>query len=298
MSEVIVSTKNTFLTTSESRRLLFKRSFSDNHLDSILEDGMSYSVTMNYSILTDISHDAASKMQERRDSNPSVSEVVIESYATGQSMAVSIKGEADASPLGCESIQSTTGSFSDDLSMTESPRSSSLGSPDSKASILFDDRTSSPARSKQEKKNFLPCIRDVAAENPVEHKTTIMIRNIPCRYSQEELCEEITRTRLPFNFLYLPPSRHNSNSHSNLGYAFVNFTKSRHAAQFLKIWDQHVWFFQPKSKKRGVMSYATLQGFQANKDYYTQAKISKTKLRPIIRTNRQRYRGTSQQVSR
>merc|ERR1719482_1973059 len=76
-------------------------------------------------------------------------------------------------------------------------------------------------------------IADIAKDNevPEESKTTVMIRNIPCRYAQDELIAEITMLDLPFNFLYLPPSRH---SGGNLGYAFVNFVEPEMAELFIQ----------------------------------------------------------------
>jgi hypothetical protein len=124
-------------------------------------------------------------------------------------------------------------------------------------------------------------IDTVAAQNPVadEDRTTVMIRNIPCRYTQDELLEEVNKFNWPVNFLYLPPARH---SVGNLGYAFVNFVHAKHAAEFIDIFTDHTWFFQPKSKKRGTPSYATLQGFLPNVDYYSKMKIAKSKKRPYI----------------
>jgi hypothetical protein len=109
--------------------------------------------------------------------------------------------------------------------------------------------------------------------------TTVMIRNVPCKYAQDELMVELGMLDLPFNFLYLPPSRH---SNGNLGYAFVNFVDPDHAHLFLKIFDEHAWRCQPKSNKRAQPCFATLQGFQQNVQFYSNLKVSKSKCRPFI----------------
>jgi hypothetical protein len=125
-------------------------------------------------------------------------------------------------------------------------------------------------------------IAEIADENqvPDEHKTTVMIRNIPCRYTQDELLAEVMMLDLPFNFLYLPPSRH---SGGNLGYAFVNFVEPSHAAIFIQLFAGHQWAYQPRSKKVADPCFAILQGFEHNMQFYAKMKVSKSKKsRPFI----------------
>jgi len=58
--------------------------------------------------------------------------------------------------------------------------------------------------------------------------TTLMIRGIPCGFSQEDLLSLLAGAGLAdhVNFFYLPKS---GNTASNLGYAFINFTETIHA---------------------------------------------------------------------
>jgi hypothetical protein len=128
-----------------------------------------------------------------------------------------------------------------------------------------------------ENTEYVP-IKDVAEDVEEDERTTLMLRNIPCRYEQQELMVELVELKLPFNFLYLPPARH---SLGNLGYAFVNFTKPEYAADFLKNHGNHFWRFQSTGKVRdyGEPCYATLQGFDANVKYYSKMKIARSKKR-------------------
>jgi hypothetical protein len=124
-------------------------------------------------------------------------------------------------------------------------------------------------------------MNSLAEENrvPDNMRTTVMMRNIPCRYDQSELLEEVMELNLPVNFLYLPGAR---KSVGNLGYAFLNFTHPEDADLFIKKWNGHVWRFQPRSRKIGKACYATLQGFAANIQYYSKMKISRSRNRPYV----------------
>jgi RNA recognition motif-containing protein len=110
-------------------------------------------------------------------------------------------------------------------------------------------------------------------------KTTVMIRNIPCKYQQDTLFSEIRDMKLLFNFLYLPGAR---KSLGNLGYAFINFVTPDDAATFIDLMNGHVWQHQATSTKVGAAGYATLQGFDANVSYYSNTKVSKSRKRPFV----------------
>merc|ERR1719335_129478 len=64
-------------------------------------------------------------------------------------------------------------------------------------------------------------LRELNTE-PVEEITTLMIRGIPCSFSQDTLMKLIDNAGLKgkYNFFYLPRAGNNG---SNLGYAFINF---------------------------------------------------------------------------
>jgi hypothetical protein len=261
MTEYVISAKNTFLTTGESRRLQFKRSFSDNDLEAV-ENKPLYIVEEDTE--ASLSHGTS-------DSESTASSEMFESVTyrmTGHS--VTIKSESPKSRCNTASPTSegTDVCWSDFFSEEETNCRSSQKEP----------RRHQPLPNQ-------PLIADLAAKNPVKEakKTTIMIRNIPCRYEQFELLEEVESSGLPINFLYMPPARH---SVGNLGFAFVNFVKAADAAKFMQEWTGHKWRFS--GKKIAALCYAELQGFQANVAYYKKhTKVWKSKsCRPIIYFNR------------
>jgi hypothetical protein len=101
-------------------------------------------------------------------------------------------------------------------------------------------------------------------------KTTLMIRNISNRYTPEWLLEEIMEIA-ECDFLHLPKA---NQSAANLGYAFVNFSSPTGAQEFLMAFEGHQFVKQPNSSKRAKVSFAELQGFQPNVDFYNQPKIA------------------------
>jgi RNA recognition motif-containing protein len=101
--------------------------------------------------------------------------------------------------------------------------------------------------------------------------STLMIRNIPNRYTPETLVEEIRGTGNDVDFVHLPKAK---NTQANLGYAFVNFVTPAAARDFLEVFEGHQWIKQPNSKKRATLSWAKLQGFTENFEFYSQKKIA------------------------
>lgn len=92
--------------------------------------------------------------------------------------------------------------------------------------------------------------------------TTVMIRNIPKEYSQDELIEEVSAMmgHEPFDFFYLPwDFQHNA----NVGYAFVNFHRSKSAHLAMKLFAKYQFKVHP-SAKLGDASPAHIQGLENN----------------------------------
>jgi RNA recognition motif-containing protein len=119
-----------------------------------------------------------------------------------------------------------------------------------------------------------------ARRNQDEEMTTVMIRNIPCKYNQDWLMQEISEVTEQFNFFYMPMAR---KSPGCLGYAFVNFVTEDDASEFLESFQGHRFPRQPNSTKRAEAAYAALQGFSKNVKFYQRSKVGKTKLRPFIK---------------
>jgi len=97
---------------------------------------------------------------------------------------------------------------------------------------------------------------------PESHCTTIMVRNIPNKYSQRMLLEVFTEHGFDgvFDFLYVPADFFHR---LNLGYCFVNFKHPVYAQHFARIFqDFHLPAF--KSKKKIQISLANTQGFITN----------------------------------
>jgi hypothetical protein len=130
--------------------------------------------------------------------------------------------------------------------------------------------TSSPAH---------PSMESSGALDFLMTQTTVMIRNIPCKYSQELLHAEIRQFNIPFNFLYVPLARRST---GNLGYGFVNFNTADAAMNFIQIFQGHAFSRQPNSKKRANVSYAKLQGFQENVEFYTKAQELNPRCKPWV----------------
>jgi hypothetical protein len=118
-----------------------------------------------------------------------------------------------------------------------------------------------------------------AKNKAAEHKTTVMIRNIPCKCTQEHLVQEISQYTKGFNFCYLPMSRMRDGT---LGYAFVNFVTADEASKFMDAFTGHKFRRLPHSRKRTEVTFAVLQGFRENVRFYRRSKVTKTEYGPYI----------------
>jgi hypothetical protein len=119
--------------------------------------------------------------------------------------------------------------------------------------------------------------------------TTLMLRHIPNRYTQRELLQELDELGFSgtFDFLYLPLDK---GTMSNVGYAFVNFLEPSWAEKCLQVFQSHNFRRHRKkvSGKTAAVSYAHIQGLEANLRHYQKAAISTVKQkqrRPVVLTN-------------
>ncbi|CEG45527.1 mei2-like protein [Plasmopara halstedii] len=93
-----------------------------------------------------------------------------------------------------------------------------------------------------------------------DKRTTLMIRNIPNKYTQQMLLAEINSNhRGNYDFFYLPIDFKNK---CNMGYAFINFIEAAHIELFHKNFNGQKWT-NFNSEKVCAISYARLQGKQA-----------------------------------
>jgi RNA recognition motif-containing protein len=113
--------------------------------------------------------------------------------------------------------------------------------------------------------------------------TTIMINNIPNKYTQDMLAEEILSTGNECNFVHMPISK--KKPKSNLGYAFVNFVTSEAAQDFLEVFEGRVWSKHPNCRKRAGVGFAKLQGFEANVAFFSSRRIAASEHKPWISPN-------------
>merc|ERR1712129_203579 len=82
-----------------------------------------------------------------------------------------------------------------------------------------------------------------AAEPQVAAATTVMLRNIPNRYSRSTMLTLFNHKgfRRFYNFVYLPMDFRNG---VNLGYAFVNLLTNADAVSFMQAFEGHnQWCF-------------------------------------------------------
>ena len=79
------------------------------------------------------------------------------------------------------------------------------------------------------------------AVNSIEEKgwKTLMIRNIPNKYTKEQMLATLNRNfRNKFDFFYLPIDSYND---CNVGYAFINFLELKDVARFHKKFHGKKW---------------------------------------------------------
>lgn len=100
--------------------------------------------------------------------------------------------------------------------------------------------------------------------------TTVMVRNIPCKYTQRKLMREINSTGFlgRYDFLYLPmdPRRR-----ANRGFAFLNLDSPEIAASFFELFNGKMLRHFSAEKPIEVVA-ADIQGFEANAEHYLSAR--------------------------
>mmetsp|Transcript_157928 Transcript_157928/g.294598 ORF Transcript_157928/g.294598 Transcript_157928/m.294598 type:complete len:363 (+) Transcript_157928:87-1175(+) len=116
--------------------------------------------------------------------------------------------------------------------------------------------------------------------------TTIMLRNIPNRYTQSHLIEEIDGMGFAgrFDFFYLPMDVHNR---TNVGYAFINFLTPADAQTFFFTFRDYM-FKRHSSKKIAGVSPAHVQGLVGNLQNFLNKAVTQSRdsqYRPVVFVN-------------
>merc|ERR1719265_345414 len=101
---------------------------------------------------------------------------------------------------------------------------------------------------------------------------TVMMRNIPNKYSQQSLREEIEYEGFEgcFDFLYLPID---PETKANKGYAFINFVDPSYAWTFRNVFEARKMSSFNSGKVVSVVP-AALQGFDANYAHYSSTQVN------------------------
>ena len=115
--------------------------------------------------------------------------------------------------------------------------------------------------------------------------STVMVKNIPNRYTAEELIAEMFVHQFygttDYDFLYLPID---FSTKRNRGYAFINFTRASIAARFFKLFNKSRLMKYMSHKIIGVTPAVT-QGFDANVKQLLRKEVQRVQnqwFRPLI----------------
>merc|ERR1719198_956359 len=103
--------------------------------------------------------------------------------------------------------------------------------------------------------------------------TTVMMRNLPNKYSQMMLVEEINNEGFlgAYDFLYLPIDQ---TTKANRGYAFINFVTPNRAWVFAKRFEGRP-MSRFNSLKVVTVAPASIQGFESNHAHYSNARVNR-----------------------
>mmetsp|Transcript_86572 Transcript_86572/g.225930 ORF Transcript_86572/g.225930 Transcript_86572/m.225930 type:complete len:437 (+) Transcript_86572:217-1527(+) len=104
--------------------------------------------------------------------------------------------------------------------------------------------------------------------------TTVMMRNLPNKYTQQMLLEELQmhgfNLQADFDFFYLPMDHSNA---VNLGYCFINFVDTPVANAFAGCFmGKRMRRFN--SSKTVVVMPASIQGYERNYGYYSSTRVA------------------------
>lgn len=119
-------------------------------------------------------------------------------------------------------------------------------------------------------------------------RTTLMIKNIPNKYTQTMLLDSIDKNHmLSYDFVYLPIDFKNK---CNVGYAFINFVDYRFIPSFYTEFDGKKWE-KFNSEKVCALAYARIQGRQSLIKHFQSSSImgQEKSMRPVLLNSNNNY---------
>ena len=133
------------------------------------------------------------------------------------------------------------------------------------------------AKAKKGKRNYLKVadsseyVIDTSQIETVK-KTTLMIRNIPNKYTKELMLETIDEEfHDAYDFFYLPIDFKNN---CNVGYAFINFKELQYIKPFFEKFNMKKWAHF-KSEKICEIKYARIQGKTECEEHFKDSSLMK-----------------------
>ncbi|KAF4676843.1 hypothetical protein FOL47_004777 [Perkinsus chesapeaki] len=125
--------------------------------------------------------------------------------------------------------------------------------------------------------------QDSNSGETVEELSTVMLRNIPNKYTQSSLLEAIDEKgfRTMYNFFYLPVDFKNG---CNMGYAFINFAHHDYAVRFMEVFDGYQ-LPAVRSVKICAVCWARVQGLERNVEHYRNSPVNELpdpQYRPLL----------------
>jgi len=145
------------------------------------------------------------------------------------------------------------------------------------SSSVRDDHTCSvpadPPQSDTTQSNPNTSTEQLASSRIDPGVTTLVVRNVPARYTKKELLQEWSPNRA-FDFFYLP---FNHRKKRAAGYCFVNFTSHEEAVTFHNQWHSKCLSASKRTGKKLCIGAAEVQGLEANLQHLMCCGIGRTK---------------------
>jgi len=115
---------------------------------------------------------------------------------------------------------------------------------------------------------------------PTDEITTLMIRGIPCSFSQDALMRTIDNAGFKgkYDFFYLPRAGSNG---TNLGYAFINFVDATVADQCMTTFNGSP-LDESRSSKVCTIAHADIQGLANLRQHFRKTAVSRGSRGPVF----------------